>query len=372
MEARQRIAPATVTEVVDLGGLAALAPEWNDLVEATSRELFYRAEFIRTWLENFAGGAALRVLTLRSPEGALEAVLPLIAERVSMYGLPVRQLSAAANAHSCRFDLVAREPAAAAAAFLTHLQADSSWDLLRILDVPDGGAAYALLEHARRERAPTGTWDSLLSPYIALPQRHADFEARLPAKFKANCRRRRKKLEEKGTVTFERFTGGPELGARLEEGFALEQSGWKGQRGTAMAQDARTRGFYTQLARESAEAGRLTLHFLRLDGRAVAFHFGLSFQGRYLLLKPGYDEALRECSPGQLLVQEVVRDLIGRGVTEFDFLGPDMVWKRDWTDLARQHRWLFLFRSSAFGRALRAAKFKWAPLAKDVVKRWKR
>ncbi len=372
MEARQLTPTPVVAEVTDRPSFMALAPEWNALVEATANEPFYRHEFFRIWKDDFAPEARARVLTLRDEAGALTAALPLMAERVSMYGVPARQLSAQANAHSCRFDLLAREPREAAATFLSHLRADKSWDVLRLTDVPEGGAGWCVYEEAMASGLPVGTWESLQSPYIPLPATFEAYQAGLSSKFKANCRRRRRKLEEKGRITVERVEGGLELEAKLEEGFALEASGWKGQRGTAMAQDARTRGFYTELARDAAYAGRLVLYFLRLDGRAVAFHYALEYGGRYLLLKPGYDESLGDCSPGQLLMEDVLRDCVGRGLREFDFLGPDMVWKRDWTDKARRHTWLYVFNDTTLGRALCAAKFRWAPAAREVVARWKR
>ncbi|MFY1829774.1 GNAT family N-acetyltransferase [Myxococcus fulvus] len=361
-----------VVEVDDRAAFMALESEWNALVEATTDELFYRHEFIRIWLDNFAPGARLRVLTLRNSEGRLSAALPLWEERTNLYGVPVRQLSAAANTHSCRFDLLAREPDAAAAMFLSHLRQQGGWDVLRLTDVPDGGAAWRLFAAAQAVRMPVGAWESLQSPYIPLPGTREKFQASLQSKFKANCRRRRRKLEEKGKVTFERVDGGPGLEGTLEEGFLLEQSGWKGERGTAMAQDTATRGFYTELARDAAYRGKLALYFLRVDGKPVAFHYGLEHGGRYFLLKPGYDEQLRECSPGQLLMEEVVGTCIDRKLGEFDFLGPDMVWKRDWTDQVRRHTWLYIFNDSAFGRALCAAKFRWTPAVKEVVAKWKR
>jgi CelD/BcsL family acetyltransferase involved in cellulose biosynthesis len=349
-----------------------LAAEWNSLVEATRNEPFYRHEFFRIWIDNFAPAADLRILTLRDSDGRLTAALPLIAERASLCGVPVRQLSATANPHSCRFDMIAREPAAAAAAFGGWLCADRTWDVLRLTDVPDGGAAWALFAEARARGLPTATWESLRSPYVPLPATWDLFQARLHAKLKANCRRRRRKLEDKGKVELERVDGGFSLDAVLEDGFGLEQSGWKGGRGTAIAQDAATRGFYTELARDAAAAGRLALYFLRLDGRPVAFQYGLSHGGRYFLLKPAYDETLADCSPGQLLTEDVMADCIARQLSEFDFLGPDMPWKRDWADAVRRHTFLYAFADTVFGRALRAAKFRWAPAVKRRLARWRR
>lgn len=364
--------PLSVNEAGDRGSFAGLEHEWNELAQACGDELFYRHEFVRVWIDNFASGQRLRVLLVREPSGRLVGALPLLERREVLYGVPLRQLIATANAHSCRFDLLARAPGPVSHALLEYLRADDRWDALRLVDVPEAGAGWALLSAAREQGFPSGSWSSLDSPYIELPASYEELSARQHPKFKANCRRRRKKLEGLGKVEFEKVTGGPMLDAALEEGFWLEQSGWKGSNGTAMAQARDTHGFYVELARTAKHYGALSLSFLRVDGRAVAFHFALEHGGRYLLLKPGYDEAISECSPGQLLMENVVADCIARGLRELDFLGPDMVWKRDWTDRSRRHGWIYLFRDSALGRALCGAKFRWAPRVRQWARKWRR
>lgn len=361
-----------VTEVTDRAAFIALEDEWNTLVRQTDDQIFYRHEFIRVWLDNFAPSAELKVLTLRDGEGRLEAVLPLVLTRTRLYGVPVRELHSASNLHSCRFDLIAQDAEKAAAAFFAHLSDDPSWDVLRLVDVPEGGKAYRLLARAQRAGFPTGSWTSLNSPYVPLPDTVEALQQQVDSKFRANVRRRRRKLEQKGAVTFERVEGGAQVAYHLEEGFRLEASGWKGRGGTAIAQDEATRGFYSELARTASHLGSLCLYFMRLDGRAVGFHYALEYGGRYLLLKPAYDEQFKECSPGQLLMDEVLKECVQRKLPEFDFLGPDMPWKRDWTQHVRPHAWLYVFRNNAFGRVLRDAKFRWVPRAKEMVNRWKR
>jgi CelD/BcsL family acetyltransferase involved in cellulose biosynthesis len=149
----------------------------------------------------------------------------------------------------------------------------------------------------------------------------------------------------------------------------LERQGWKGLRGTAIAQETGTWGFYTELARAAAYGKYLSLFFLRLNGEPVAFQFGLTGAGRYFLLKPAYAEAFGQCSPGQLLMQAVLRDSVRRGLNEVDFLGPNMPWKEDWAERFRSHSWLFVFRDSRLGRALCRAKFNWLPHARKL-RRW--
>ncbi|MBI3185663.1 MAG: GNAT family N-acetyltransferase [Myxococcales bacterium] len=362
----------SVSEVGGRASLMGLAPEWDELVRSTRDEVFLQHDFFRIWIDNFAPRARFRVLLAHDASGRLSAVLPLMEQRAFLCGVPVRQLVSTSNSHSCRFDLVAKEPASAGRAFLQHLRRDTSWDLLRLSDVPEGGNGWRLLEAAAAAGLPTGAWESMRSPYVPLPRSRAELDGRLDAKFRANCRRRRRRLEEKGVVCLEKVTGGEQVDAKLEEAFALEQSGWKGRRGTAISQAKATRGFYSELARAAKYGGYLTLFFLRLDGRPVASHFGLTQAGRYFLLKPAYDEKLAECSPGQLLLDEVLGDCIASGLRELDFLGPDMPWKRDWTDRLRAHHWLFVFRDTGLMKALCRAKFRWLPRAKEAVARWKR
>jgi CelD/BcsL family acetyltransferase involved in cellulose biosynthesis len=361
---------STVQVVCDHAGFAALAGEWDELVARTDDQMFYRHRFLRLWLEHFAPQANLRVLTQRDANGRLVAALPLMLQTARLHGLPVRELVSAVNVHSCRNDLLADDPPAAARAFLRLLNTRADWDLLCLPDVPDGGRAHALVEHADGVGLPTGEWASLDSPYVPLPRSWEQLQKGLSAKFRANLRRRRRRLQEQGQVTLERIDHADDLSLRLDEGLLLESSGWKGRNGTAICQDPATLGFYTELARAAAASGNLALWFLRVDGRAVAFQFGLQHRGRYLLLKPAYDETLGDCSPGQLLTEDVLRDCIARGLTEFDFLGPNMTWKRDWTTHARQHRWLYVFRG-ARGRLLHSLKFRIGPMARAMVTRWK-
>jgi CelD/BcsL family acetyltransferase involved in cellulose biosynthesis len=356
-----------VEEGNSLPDFVALELEWNTLAEASGAGPFQRHECIRAWIAGFAPGARLVLLTGRDPMGRLVAALPLVAEIGAVCGAPVRLLAAAANTHSCRFDLIALSPEAAGRAFLMFLLARPGWDLLRIIDVAEGGHAWQMHRAATEIGLPVGTWESERSPYLSLPSSYAGILAGKSPLFRANLRRRRRQLERLGTLTVERVTGGSALIQRLEEGFALEQRGWKGKQGTAIAQNRRTRAFYTEFALAAARHGYLSLFFLRLNGRAIAFHYGLVHGGIYYVPKLAYDESLKGCSPGLVLLEEAMRDAIARGLREYDFLGAEAGWKNKWSSSARPNHWLFIFRDTRFGRALRRAKFEWVPSARRAL-----
>jgi len=101
-------------------------------------------------------------------------------------------------------------------------------------------------------------------------------------------------------------------------------------------------------------------------------HFGLLHHRVYALPKPTYDEALGACSPGQLLLREVLAECEARGLAELDFLGPDMPWKRDWAPALRPHDWLHVYRPGVAGRVRHALKHRLKPIAREVSSWWRR
>lgn len=364
---------ALVAHEVDRAGFDALAGAWDAVLDRAGRpEPFYRHRFLSVWLDHFAPQARLRVFVARQG-GALVAALPLLEDVAWLFGVRVRRLRAPANVHSNRFDLPC-EPgreADALGAIWAHLRGAAEFDVLEIPDVPERGVARRLLDLAKADGLETGEWESMRTPYVSLEGGFAAVQGRLDARFRQNVRRRRKRLEQRGRVELERVEGGRALERYLEEAFALEAAGWKGRDRTAVGSDPLTRGFYAELAREEALAGRLALFFLRLDGRPVAFQYGLAGGATYWLPKTGYDEALHDVSPGQLLTEAVLRDCAERGYAEFDFLGPWMPWKADWTASVRVHHWLYAFRPTRAARLVRRLKFELAPAAREVL-RWKR
>jgi CelD/BcsL family acetyltransferase involved in cellulose biosynthesis len=222
--------------------------------------------------------------------------------------------------------------------------------------VPPGGAGELLQAEAEKDSHPVARQTSLRTPYLPLPANLDELLARTDAKFRANVRRRRRKLDEKGEVKLTRITTHDP--AVLQRFLDLEKAGWKGSEGTAIDCDPATRRFYELVSQAAAEGGYLCMYLLTCGDQDVAIHFGLEWKGRYFVPKPAYHEGYRECSPGQLIVLEVLRDAIERGLTEFDFLGPMMDWKQDWAPEVREHAHLWILRGGPLGRALHAARFK--------------
>jgi CelD/BcsL family acetyltransferase involved in cellulose biosynthesis len=369
--APRRAAPYAVEVHEGRAAFDALRDEWNGLLPRGPADLpFLRHEWIAAWLNAFRPTAILRVLVARDAAGRAQGMAPLVEERLPGGAL---RLAAPANDHSCRVEWVlGADASGAVAALWAHLRDRLRWDVLLLRDVPRDGPTSTLLEPlARADRHLTGRWESQRSPRVALGGGLPPAEERTSAKFRANLRRRARRLGEAGAVSLERTGGLDGLDVALGEFLALEASGWKGERGSAIARDARLVAFYARVARDAAGRGALALRTLRLDGRAVAVHLGLVHGGAFHLPKTAYDEALGSLSPGQLLQREVLAECEARGLSAFEFLGPDMPWKRDWEAGHVPHDWLYVYRPSFAGRAMHTLKHRVRPAVKEALAWWR-
>jgi CelD/BcsL family acetyltransferase involved in cellulose biosynthesis len=339
--------------------LEQYANEWTRLCqEGPDDEPFFHPEWILTYLRAFEPEAKVVLATARH-EDRLRAVLPLVQQSTLFCGFPVKMLRGAANEHSCRFDLVCpvgAERELATQALWDVLKEEGHWDLIELPYVPEGGAAEHLLRAAKQDGYLTGRYDSYTSPYVHLPDGSTVDDLPASSHFTANLHRRRRRAMRIWDVRLRKIeTADPE---ELNRFLELEASGWKGKERTAIACHDSTRLFYQEIARVASQAGYFTLYLLEFEGVPVAGHFGLSYRGRYYSPKVAYDEEFSEFGPGHLIVDAILRDVQTRGFREFDFLGPSMDWKSEWTKYGRPHAFCYIFRPGVFGQTLSAAKLK--------------
>lgn len=173
-------------------------------------------------------------------------------------------------------------------------------------------------------------------PRILLDESWRAPEAKLNARRRSDLKRMSRIACEFGEVTCEVVLPGPDsVDALVSEAFEVEARNWKGRAGTAMASVAPVAEFYRAYARKAAEAGILRLAFLRIDGAAAAMQLAVQCDNAFWLLKIGYVDDYKRCSPGNLLMRHTIAHAAAEGLGAFEFLGKESDWTRLWTDEAR-------------------------------------
>ena len=340
-----------------------LAEEWEELADRTGACPFARPGWFAAWWRAFGAGR-LAILTLRRAD-RLAGLLPLHrpawrAPAFKTEPLPLSArpgtLRATANWHLPRYEPLAEDEAVLAELARALLADRGPLVSLAMLDPAQPAlaecrrAAQAAGYRVLPQRLPP-------SPYVDIDGDWTRYQRGLGGKLVADLRRRRRRLGESGSISVEVADGSERLDQLLAEGLALEPSGWKAARGSAIASRSETSRFYREVAGWAAERGWLRLAFLRLDRRPLAFQFGIEDNGMYSFLKGGYDPAYQRFAPGRLLAHAMIERAFSAGLQRFDFCGGDEPWKLDWTNTCRERIVLHAFAPTAAGR------LEWAAVA---------
>ncbi|MCP4745523.1 MAG: GNAT family N-acetyltransferase [Desulfobacteraceae bacterium] len=166
-----------------------------------------------------------------------------------------------------------------------------------------------------------------------------------------DLRRARKKADKLGDVSFQTINEleSENLRKHLNKAFRIEASGWKGQNRTAILTTEWRKTFFERYAKSAFKQGCLNLSFLKINNEAVAVQYAVESMNSYWLLNIGYDERYRNCSPGNLLLEESIKTASKKGLTRFNFLGKEAAWTKRWTTSLTDTTILAAYRPNLYG-----------------------
>ncbi|QNO26451.1 GNAT family N-acetyltransferase [Sphingopyxis sp. OPL5] len=176
-----------------------------------------------------------------------------------------------------------------------------------LVDIARGRGGEAEIVH-REERA---LLESTLSP-------EDYWDGAVRAKKRKEHRRQANRLAEQGAVAFRRWSADEPVEPWIDAFLDLEARGWKGRAGSALASHGETEAWFRAILAGAAEAGRLDMRALDLDGRPLAMLVNFLCPPGGFSFKTAFDENYARFSPGVLLQQ-----------ANLDLLADDRV---DWID----------------------------------------
>jgi CelD/BcsL family acetyltransferase involved in cellulose biosynthesis len=213
--------------------------------------------------------------------------------------------------------------------FAEWLCDNREWDALVLRELPEDSA----LPEAMRDAANRGGLQWRLEygrcGVLELPRTFEEYLRTRQSRFRTKLRSLLRRLDE-GEFTFESRCEPRELRGRLRSLFALHQSRWRDSGAPGVFGSATKRRFYARFVPRFARNGWLRLYSLRNGTTYLAHQLCFGGGGITYLLQEGFDASDPAASYGQMLRAAVVRDLIQRGETRYDFLGGFSKHKEDW------------------------------------------
>jgi CelD/BcsL family acetyltransferase involved in cellulose biosynthesis len=303
-------------EIVPPAELGRLAPHWQDLaLRAIEPNALFAPGFALAALRHLADVGACRVAAIWREEAGVAILAGLVPLTVSGPRLaPWRTVRVMAHNYGpLGTPLLDRAHAAAA------LDAMLGWlrvgplraHLLVIPFLPTEGAVYRCLVDVATARSLR---IDLLFPFLrglAVARDDGSYgDHALGKKKRHDLARQRRRLEERGPVTF-LVDGTPEtIRPALAAFLSLEASGWKGRAGTATLQRPDRARFLEAATLAMADKGMLRLYRLVVGEATIAAGLAFLSGDRAWFLKIAYDESLSRFSPGIQLALFLTEDLL--------------------------------------------------------------
>ena len=268
-------------------------PEWELAVNASA-----------------VGRTGTSALCAWSDAAQLIGLMPVISMRQA-YRIPLPALVSGHPYGTLCTPLIDRERPEAAVASLMQTAREAGAHALILRDVSLAGAAMAAITDvlARDGLRPHVLQSHLRACLDATRDPDALLHDALGAKKLKELRRQRNRLADHGAVAFEVARSPDDVSAATEIFLALEASGWKGARRTALIQSEGDAAFIRRATQALAATGQCEIVTLRAGATPVAAGVVLRHQDRAFYFKIGVDERFAKFSTGVQLTLELTKHL---------------------------------------------------------------
>jgi CelD/BcsL family acetyltransferase involved in cellulose biosynthesis len=297
---------AALTPLADIS-----ASQWRALSErAVEPNGYYLPDWELAINASAHGRGGASALGSWSDAKGLTGLLPVVS-MWRAYKIPLPALVSADPYGTLSTPLLDRDDPEAAAAEILHEARRAGAYALVLRDTSlDGAAMQAFSTVLRRD----GITPRVLTSHVRAAldaRRDADelLHEALGAKKLKELRRQRNRLADHGDVRIDIARTPGEVAAAIETFLKLEASGWKGKRGTALAQDDGDAAFVRRATPALAANRQCEIMTLTAGTSPLAAAIVLRHQDRAFYFKLGVDERFAKFSPGVQLTLELTRHL---------------------------------------------------------------
>ncbi|MBU6462257.1 MAG: GNAT family N-acetyltransferase [Bradyrhizobium sp.] len=286
------------------------ADQWRQLSEAACEPNGYYLPGWQLAVNAFACGRTDASAIAAWNGDRLIGLMPLVS-MWRAYKIPLPALVSAHPYGTLCTPLLDRTMATEAATQLLQSGRDAGAHALVLRDMSlDGAVMKSFAEALKRDGIEPRVLQSVSRACLDAT-RDADelLHEALGAKKLKELRRQRHRLAANGEVRFDVARSPEEVAAALEIFLALEASGWKGARRTALIQNNGDARFIRHATSALAASGQCEIVTLRAGDTPVAAGIVLRHQDRAFFFKIGIDERFAKFSPGVQLTLDLTRHL---------------------------------------------------------------
>jgi CelD/BcsL family acetyltransferase involved in cellulose biosynthesis len=146
------------------------------------------------------------------------------------------------------------------------------------------------------------------------------YKAHIGTKSRQNLRRKWRRLEEQGELSYGVITGEEAVRDFLIIMIAIERKSWKGQQKLGIFSRKDIKEFYNVAIPKMAADGELRIDTLSIGERVIAYEFSLIRDGYRCVHNQAYLPEFRDWSPGTQLMLHTLEWAFNSGIEMVDFM----------------------------------------------------
>lgn len=321
--------PTTTAQIYnDPSAFQQLKADWKSLFEQHGGwNLFLSWQWFDRWWSTLGANHELQLLTLRDKD-RLVGVVPMMVETDDAGR---RRLALIGCDRTTDYGDMLVDPAYIPS--LSETLADfvaggfGRWQAVEFRSLPESSPLLTTFrEAAHRRGLASNLYVSNSCPVVHLAPTWDDYLAALDKTHRHELRRKMRRSQAVGKQTLHSYTAPSEVAAALERFLRLHRASRPDK---AAYWDETTVSFFEGMAQVFAEAGWLSLNFMRIDDRDVAATLSFSRGQRVMLYNSGLDPEYRTHSVGIALHAADIHQAIDQGKEWYDFLRGNEAYKYD-------------------------------------------
>lgn len=311
---------------------------WQKLLEHSDTDSIYLTwHFQKAWWEAMGRGELLLIVAERDGEAVALAPFYVDARMVYFVG-------SAFESDCLDFIGDIGEPETLDALLKAARQSVPGFLGFELYFIPDqSNTARRLRESSLRLGLSCYVEDEMPAPLLDLSTRP---ELALAVAHRPRIEKLERAYRREGHLEVRHLRDGEQILLHLEEFVEQHIARWAGTDNPSRFLYSKAKHLIERFTQIAARTG--WLRFTRVDwqGRAIAFHYGYCYDGRYHWGIPSFAPDLARRSPGQLLLRHLLLAAIEEGAHTFDFGTGDQDFKLRLASHVSQVRTLGLYPSS--------------------------
>jgi CelD/BcsL family acetyltransferase involved in cellulose biosynthesis len=316
-----RVPPVRARVLRDFGDPALSPPQWDRLLAAGTNNVFLTREWQTAWWSALGRGNLL--LLAVEKDGQPVALAPLYSDQGMVY-----LVGSGFESYHLDFLGDTTDPGVVDALLAGAAESTPGFTGMEFYFISRKTQAQLESAAARLGFSCTELWRvaSMTMDIAARP------DVARAATRKKSLVRHENFYRRQGSLGVTHLSNGGEVTTHLDEMFTQHIRRWATTETPSLFTEERFRDFFRRWT--EAAGARGWLRFTRLDwgGRAIAFHFGFRYGGRYIWYKPSFEIEEQRHSPGEVLLRQTLLAAIAEGAELFDFGTGDDSYKMRFAD----------------------------------------